>query len=75
MLLIIRYDGNKRERKLYEGIEFLKTQLIEIKQDVKEIKEEFELSPAEVKKIERIMEQGRFKTFSNIKELRKAIEQ
>ncbi len=67
--------GTKEMRKLYEGIEFLKTQLIEIKQDVKEIKEELELSPAEVKKIERIMEQGRFKTFSNIKELRKAIEQ
>lgn len=42
--------GVKDVKRLYESIEFLKTQLIEIKQDIKEIKEELELSPAEVKK-------------------------
>lgn len=65
----------KDMKKLYESIEFLKSQVIEIKEDVKEIKEELELSPMEVKQLEEIMGRGKFKTFSGIKELRKTIEQ
>lgn len=75
MLRLLGMMGVKDVKRLYESIEFLKSQLVEIKQDIKEIKEELELSPTEVKEIEKIIEQGRFKTFSNIKELRKAVEQ
>lgn len=67
--------GAKDVKKLYESIEFLKNQVIEIKKDVKEIKEELELSPSEVRALEKIMERGKFKTFSGIDELRKAVEQ
>lgn len=66
--------GAKDVKKLYEGIEFLKSQVIEIKKDIKEIKKELEFSPAEVRKFEKLMDSGKFRTYSGIVDLRKSIE-
>ncbi len=62
-------------KKLFESIEFLKNQVLEMRKDVKEIKKELEFSQKDVRKFEELMERGKFKTFSSAEELRKAVEQ
>ncbi len=66
--------GARDVKKIYEGIEFLKSQVIEIKRDIKNIKEELEFSPSKVRKFEEKMDRAKFKTFSGVAELRKTIE-
>ena len=60
--------------RLVKDIKFLKDQIEEIKIDVKEVHDDLHIvRPEYIRKLKKI-EKGKFHTFSNIKELKRKIE-